>query len=326
MSAAADRRLSPVCAFDIAADGSARAVDDPWPSAEPGEGASYRWVHCDLADPAFDGWARDSLPAIAAMALIQDETRPRCDRHMDGILLNLRGVNLNPGAEADDMVSLRAWVTPTLVVSARKRRVYAIDAIRVRALEDDAPPGVGAFLADLTKGLVDRIETVSLALEDETDDLEDRMYEAPREISAAVTPLRHSIIKLRRFVGPQREAMLRLAVLDPPLAAETDRTLLHEIGNRATRIVEELDANRDRLTAMRDHIEAQHAASMSRNNYVLSVVAAIFLPLGFLTGLFGVNVGGMPGVDWAWAFALLTVAMVLIGVGLFVVFRLAKWL
>ncbi len=63
-----------------------------------------------------------------------------------------------------------------------------------------------------------------------------------------------------------------------------------------------------------------------RNSYVLSIVAAIFLPLGFLTGLFGVNIGGMPGTEAALAFWLLTSVSVVIGIALFLIFKFSKWL
>ena len=90
--------------------------------------------------------------------------------------------------------------------------------------------------------------------------------------------------------------------------------------------VEALDAGRERLTALQDHIEAAQASALGRNSYVLSVVAAIFLPLGFLTGLFGINVGGMPLVENPWGFWSVSLASALIGVGLFVLFRRMKWL
>lgn len=90
--------------------------------------------------------------------------------------------------------------------------------------------------------------------------------------------------------------------------------------------MEELDAVAARLTALNDHLDARRGMAMARNGYVLSVVAAVFLPLGFLNGLFGVNVAGMPGVAWPWAFALLAGANVAVGAGLLLFFRALRWL
>jgi zinc transporter len=77
--------------------------------------------------------------------------------------------------------------------------------------------------------------------------------------------------------------------------------------------------------SLRAHVDSIHAARIGRNGYVLSVVAAIFLPLGFLTGLFGVNLGGIPGSSSPTGFFLLSVALVLIGIALWAVLRWRRW-
>ena len=65
---------------------------------------------------------------------------------------------------------------------------------------------------------------------------------------------------------------------------------------------------------------------MNKAMYLLSIVAAIFLPLGLLTGLLGINVGGIPGAEFQWAFAIVSLFLVAIALGLLVLFRRIKWL
>ncbi|SMX41878.1 zinc transporter ZntB [Actibacterium lipolyticum] len=320
------RSLSPLAAFDINEDGRATAITEAWPDAKPGTGARWRWLHLELSDPNMATWVQEHLPPVAANALVQAETRPRCDAHDGGIILNLRGVNMNPGQETDDMVSLRLWVTDRLIVSSRLRKIFAVDEIRKEAVAGTAPASPDAFLQRLVEGLTDRLEAVSLSLEDATDALEDAILEEDDLQATALAPTRRKVIRIRRYVGPQREALHRLTQSDNILVGPHSRQLLAESANRATRIVEELDSVSARLTALQDHLYAEHSARMSRNGYVLSVVAAIFLPLGFLTGLFGMNVAGMPGTEWAHAFAVVSMIMALIGVGLFALFRVLKWL
>ena len=57
----------------------------------------------------------------------------------------------------------------------------------------------------------------------------------------------------------------------------------------------------------------RRAETMNRQMLILSVVAAIFLPLGLITGLLGINVGGIPGADNPWAFAIVCVLLVVLG-------------
>ena len=316
--------LMPLAAFDVM-DGAARPVDDPWPAPQSPQG--YRWLHLDLNAPGTRDWVAAHLPAIAAKALMAEETRPRADHMAEGSIIVLRGVNMNPGAQVDDMVSLRCWLSPDGLVTVRLRRLMAVQELQ-DALADPAAPAPATPAAALTMiiaGLITRIETVSLALEDQVDTLEDGSLDGG-STAANLAQLQRRIIKLRRYVGPQREALARLAQADTPWLDAPARASLREWANAAARSVEELEANRDRLAVLQNQLDAQQSAIVSRHGYILSVVAAVFLPLGFLSGLFGVNIAGMPGLTAPWAFAALCAACVAIAAALFVFFRYHKWL
>lgn len=311
-----------ICSFDVQ-DGRAEPVSDVTTNP-PTDG--YRWLHFDLAEPGLREWLGSKLPSLVTGTLMQSETRPRCDFQEDGIILNLRGVNLNPGASPEDMVSLRLWITPHLIVSTRARKVFAVDTMRQKLEEGSAPRSVGHFIASLAQGLAKRIEAVSLELEEATDTLEDVVLNEDFSLGGDVARLRQTIIKLRRYIAPQREALDSLSEMQTDILDERNREYLGETANRTRRALEELDACRDRLNVLSDHIEAAQSNALNKNSYVLSVVAAIFLPLGFLTGLFGVNVAGMPGLEAHYAFWALSLASLAMGISLFVVFRLLRWL
>lgn len=316
--------IAPIAAFDIFEDG--RAVPANNTRTTPAKGALWRWFHLDLADPGLAEWAAKHLDDSAAASLMQPETRPRADTLGKGLVVTLRGVNLNPGQVSEDMVSLRLWATRNLIVSTRKRKVFVIDALRKEGLAGELPLSPGDFLSRVAEGLTNRIEELTLSMGAATDELEEAvMGEGDPPEPGALALMRLKGIRLHRFMGPQREAMERLAALETPVTSADERTHLRESANRTARSVEELDAVRDRLTTLQDHIEGLRAAQISRNGNILSIVAAIFLPLGFLTGLFGMNVAGLPGLEWHWAFLTVSLSMLALGLGLLVLFRWLKW-
>ena len=318
--------LKSLAAFDVT-DGIPTVLSDTWPNPEPPkDGAHYRWLHLDLTDAYTSVWLREHLPEIPAEALLQSETRPRCDLWQNGMVLNLRGVNLNPNSDPEDMVSLRLWITETSIISARMRKVWAVDTIRETASAGKAPKSVGGFLVEILNGLTGRIETVSLDLEDQTDSLEEEILGGKSLAPGALAGIRQAVIKMRRFVNPQREAVVALAGTEDWILTSDELGQLREASNRTRRTVEELDAVRDRLAALQEFVDADRAQVLGRNSYILSIVAAVFLPLGFLTGLFGVNVAGMPGTENEAAFWLLTALSVLAGVVILLVFKLSRWL
>ena len=311
----------PISVFDIFPDGTAKVPRDIQLSG-PG---SYRWWHYDLSDPDLADWSETQLPDIPRGALLQAETRPRCDLFEDGLMLNLRGINLNAGQDADHMVSIRMWVSAEAIVSVRLRKVFALDEIRQETMSDLAPPNPAQFLSLLISKLTERVQTHVTALAHRTEffeaDLEDPATPIPAELPAT----RRSVIRLRRYLEPQRAALNRLAGLEIPLLPHADRLDLREMANRTTIAVEELDALRERLVAVQDEHDMSIAQKQARHGYALSLVAALFLPAGFLTGLFGVNVAGMPGLTSPHAFWMLCASLVILAIALLLYMKFRHW-
>lgn len=300
----------PIFVSDIHPDGSMQAAPDMAPR---GPGA-WRWFHFDLADPDLAGWSRANLPQIPAEALLHAETRPRCDEFDGGLILNLRAVNLNPGQQADLMVSVRMWVTEGLVVTVRKMRVFVLDQIAQDCAAGNAPPSVGAFLGVLARRLSRQAHDKVLEIDEITEDLEQRLEETDEMPAIAeLRQPRRQVIRLLRYMTPQAEALDRLQDADTPVLTTGDRIALREPVNLLALSNEVLLSLKARLEALHEATHADVTAQLARNNYVLSLVAAVFLPLGFVAGLFGVNVAGMPGLANPLAFALLCLGMALLG-------------
>ena len=293
--------------LDIAADGTAQPAD--LNTQRPTSG--YRWIDSSPENPDVVAWCHAHLAPLVADALLAPETRPRAVRIGQGTLVLMRGVNLNPEEHVDDMISVRCWITQGLIITLRHRTSFALRDIRTQVEDGNAPDGPLTFVCHLAEGLIDRIETVSIGLEDNVDGLETSIFDEQATTQGDHThlaALRRRTIRLRRYMGPMATALHDLGRVLPDTGEDTvsRQARIHEAANRATRSVEELDAARDRLTALADHIDMQQAARQQANVYHLSLVAAIFLPLGFITGLFGVNVAGMPGTQNDNAFWILT--------------------
>jgi zinc transporter len=107
---------------------------------------------------------------------------------------------------------------------------------------------------------------------------------------------------------------------------ESDAHALRQEADRITRNLEDLDLARERAIVLQEELLSQIAQQQNDRMYVLSVVAAIFLPLTFVTGLLGMNVGGLPGVDSHEGFLWSIVVMVVAGAALLSFFRWKKWL
>ena len=275
------------------------------------------WLHLDYKAPEVRAWLADhsGLDDIACEALTAEEPRPRSVVRGEALLVILRGVNLNPGADPEDMISLRIWIEERRVITLRHRRVMAVEDL-LKALEGgNGPRTAGEFLVEICDLLATRMGIVLSNLDDDVDRLEDEVLTAERyELRTRLAEIRRQAIGLRRYLAPQRDAMTRLFTERVGWLTEMDRTYLREVSDRVLRYVEDIDSARERATVAQDTLNGRLSEQMNRNMYVMSIVAGVFLPLGLLTGLLGINVGGMPGVDSPIAFALVCGLLVVIAI------------
>ena len=287
------------------------------------------WVHLDMNDPPAGDYIRNAsgVDPLVQAALLTRETRPRVVAMGDGLLTILRGVNLNPGADADDMVAIRVWADSSRMISTRFRPLMAARDVRDQLSSTRPPQRIGDLFVQLNAALVDRMSNVIEDLDDKTDTLEDRVLEAQdRQIRTELTGVRQMTIAIRRHLSPQRDALAKLQLEELSWLDKLRKARLRETTDRVIRYVEDLDAIRERAAVVQDELMNRLADQMNRNMYLLAIVATIMLPLGLFTGLLGINVDGMPGAsDAPWAFTIVCLILVaVIGLEIWILKRL-KW-
>ncbi|MGI1662783.1 zinc transporter ZntB [Palleronia sp. KMU-117] len=299
-------QIEDIIAYRFDGKGKAVRIDpDDAGGLHPATGTEFLWVHIRRdSDEGTAFLGNLGLDNFIFDALTAQETRPRCTVHGDGVLVNLRGVNLQPGAEPEDMVSVRFWIEGHRIVGAGRRTLHAVEDLIDAMGRGQSPSSPGDFIARLALRLSDRAEPAVADLNEELDTLEEAALEGDysAESRRYLPRIRQKAIALRRFMVPQRDALTTMEIEDLDWLSERDRSRLREAAERVTRLGEELDAIRDRAQVVHDQIMDERAEAMNRNMLLLSVVTAIFLPLGLVTGLLGINVGGIPGAQNSQAF------------------------
>ncbi len=286
------------------------------------------WIHLDYTDPGGRRWItqQSGVDEIVAETLIAEETRPRSLSIGNGLLICLRGVNNNPGADPEDMVSLRMWIEEHRIITTRKRRLLSIRDLVEEIERGQAPKSAAEFLVFIADRLVDRMSRVIEAIDDAVDEAEESMLMDDRhDLRSVLTGIRREAIILRRYLAPQREAMARILVERVPWLDDLLRTRLRETTDKVTRYIEDLDAARERASVAHEELASRLSETLNRRMYLLSVIAGIFLPLGFLTGLLGINVGGIPGAENPWGFASVIIILGFIILVQMFLFRWKRW-
>jgi len=291
--------------------------------------AGLLWIHLNFTAPEAQRWIREEsqLDDVVGDVLLADESRPRVTAFDDGLLIALRGVNLNPGADPEDMVSLRIWAEKNRIITTRRRKLLSVADLCSAIEKGKGPTASGEFLEDVADRLMSRMGGVIGDLEDKVAELEEAVLtKESHELRPMLASIRRDAIYLRRYMAPQREAVERLQSEKISWLTDDDRVRLREVYDRLTRYLEDLDAARERAAVTQEELVSRLSEQMDNRMYVLSIVAAIFLPLGFLTGLLGINVGGIPGAEYKAAFAVFCMLLVGLIIVEIIIFKRKKWM
>ena len=292
-----------VAVSDMTGDGHAQSLG---PERIGGEHENtVRWIHLDGKYETSAGWLERNaeLDPLVIESLTAEDARPRSYVKGKGLLLVLRGVNLNPGADPDDMVSVRAWIEPDRIITLHDRKVMAVEDIRDAFAEGCGPCDSGGFLVELALRLSERMSDPISEIEDAADEFEERVIEEEcRDLRVEISDLRHKAIRLKRYLAPQREALGSLQNARLFWFTEPDRLRVREVIDRMAHYVEELDSARERAAVAGDELRNRLAEQTNRTIYAMSVITVVFLPLGLITGLLGINVGGVPGAQSPYGF------------------------
>lgn len=287
------------------------------------------WVHLNAQNPETSKWLENELSYLdpfVVSALMAEETRPRITEIGEGTIVILRGVNLNKEENPEDMVSIRLWIDSHRIISVQKRALKAVSDIEDKIKNGKGPHNAGHFLTQLVTRLFERIEPIITDLDERTDNTEEKILEkADLSLRENIVDIRKKAILLRRYMAPQKDAIGQLRISEMEWLTSSHKRHLHENYDRVLRYVEDLDAIRERAQIVKDELANILSDRLNKNMYVLSVIAAIFLPLGFLTGLLGINIGGIPGADNEfafWTFCAILTALVALQI---IIFKKLKW-
>jgi zinc transporter len=268
--------------------------------AEP---ADFVWVHLTTNNDHAKQWLGEEagLSDYVTEALTAAETRPRCDMVGDGAVINLRGPS-SEATTADPLASIRIYAHRGRVFSVTRKSLDALTLVRERA-EGGTIRDPGDLIAALAEEITEELDPVVARLGDSLDACETRIA-ANRafQLRRLVNNVRSTAIGYRRFLTPQRAALEKLALLPGDWLNEDDRLELSAAADRAARMAEELEAIRERAALTHETLTDLRSEMIDQRSLIIAIVAMVFLPLTFVTGLLGMNVKGIPFAEEPWAF------------------------
>ena len=291
-------------------------------------GPGFLWIHLEGREDGDFATIRNQqdIPDIAAGALVATETRPRCDRIEDDAIVNLRGPGQSDTPDSDRLVSIRLWVRRNRVISLSRRFLTATNSVAGLA-EAGRILDPGDLVAAFAREISSQLDPQVAELGDKLDDCESAIEtNSIYKLRTSIAEIRSEAIAFRRFVAPDRDALNTLAAMDVDWLEEQDRLHINEAADRFARMAEELEAVRERAALLHEQLTDLRAEQVDQRALIIAIVAFIFLPLTFITGLLGMNVEGIPYADEPWAFWGVAGFCVLVGAVVLAWFLWRHWL
>ena len=283
------------------------------------------WLHLNFTQPKAQQWIQQSdLPDIEKDSLINDRDRPRLNQTKEGFFLALRGVNIGKNAQgkpSDQMISIRGYFTKNLIITTSNQPVAAFSRIAAHIDGGFGPTSIGNFILSLCDHLASHKMKVIDTLDEQLTKLEDQvMTGSDANLRNNIAVLRRETVKLRHYVTPQRDALAKLITIDTQLLSLSDRQKIHEVNEKISHALDDLNSIRERANVTQEELMSLQSEALNQRLYFLSLITTVFLPLGFLTGLFGVNLDGIPGAEDHLSFSIfcgLLVGVLLLQLALF---------
>jgi magnesium transporter len=294
-------------------------------------GDSFIWI--GLHEPAVDELEKVAkefdLHPLAIEDAVKAHQRPKVEQFDDSTFVVLKTVRYDEASQQIDLGDVMLFLGDSFIVSVRHGQGRALAGVRKR-LEQDArllACGPSAVLYLICDAIVDDYSDVSLAVEADIDEVEERVFSPERTNEAAkIYNLKREVIEFRRGVRPLVDPITTLAEGLNPHIDEHLQPFFRDVADHATRVSEQVDGFDDLLTSVLNANLAQVSVQQNSDMRRISAWVAIVAVPTMIAGIYGMNFDDMPELRYRYGYPLALAVMAAACLTLYRLFKRSGWL
>lgn len=262
--------------------------------------------------------------------IFNENQRPKAEEMDQGIFVALKYMSYDKEKKQINIDHISIVLKGNIVISFQNSDCAIFDMIRERLYK--ANGRIRTMQADyllyaLCDVIIDNYFVVLEQLDDDIESLEDILIDNPQnETLQHIYRLKREVIMMRRAVWPMREAIATLNRTDNPIIKEPTHIFYRDLYDHAIQVIDTMETFRDMISGMLDMYLTSVSNKMNEVMKVLTIFAAIFIPLTFIAGVYGMNFEFMPELPFRWAYPIWWCVTIIIGVGMLIFFKKKKWL
>lgn len=275
--------------------GTAQALQ--WLRATPSPTGGFVWLHFNLSHTASAKWIQENLGLsdLFHESLTDGSRSTRVELDDDTLIAVVNDVHYDFAFEPSDIATLWLSVGPRLVVTARLQPLRSIDRLRDAVRRGEKLMSSVALLVHLMHDQGDVLIQIVRNTTARVDDIEDKLLAGRLETKRAnLGALRRLLVRLQRLLAPEPAALFRLLRKPPDWISEDDIGDLRQSTEEFNVALSDMAALQERIKLLQEEIAGRVAEANNRSLFVLTIVTVLALPINIITGLLGMNVGGVP--------------------------------
>lgn len=286
--------------------------------------SGFYWIDADVDDlvvlqPLF------GLHDLAVEdCLTEEEQRPKLEIYENQYFLVINSIRFD-----DEEIFLRAlnlFLGRHYLITVTRQKINELRSVKPLLWEQEVDTA-DRFLYHLVDLVVDNYITVGDRIEARIESLEeDILMHTKKSHLTEIIGLRSEILWLKKALGPQRDLIATLNKKDLRLIDNDLQKYFGDIHENAVKIYETFETYRDLMGNLREAYQSSLASRANEIMRVFTALTTIFMPLTFITGIYGMNFDYIPGMHFAYGSVVLIGCMVAIAVGMFYLFRKKDWL
>jgi zinc transporter len=288
-----------ICGFRLQAGGPAEDVQwnvDAAPDTFPDPGVNGLWLHFNFVDTRADRWIAqcEHIPEAARELLLDSDPRIRLEPLGNGLVGVLGDLHHDFEADPEGFGVLRLYIGERLIISGRRHPLQSSDRLRRELRGGEAIASTLQWLSHLVQHMAETFASAAADLNQTVDEVEDRILQGRvADEGKELGRVRRILARLRRQVGANRQALIHARARLPGWC-ESDVAQLRLAIERLDAVAQDLELVQERARLLQEEIAGQLNEATNRNLYLLSIVTAVMLPTTLITGMFGMNVAGLP--------------------------------
>jgi len=271
-----------------------------------------------------------NLHSLILEDIVDTDQRPKIKDFRDYIFIILKMLYCDKKSNEMKVEQVSLILGKNYVISFQEREGDVFDFIRDRIRNNIGrirKLGADYLVYSLMDAIVDNYFTIIEKLDEEIENLEDKVISQQNPANVqAIHKLKRDLIFLRKSVWPLREVISILERGESPLVLESTNLYLRDVYGHTIQVMDTVESLRDIISGILDIYLSSINTRMNEIMKVLTIIATIFIPLTFITGIYGMNFQYMPEIKWFWGYPLILSVMLIIGIVMVIFFKRKKWM